>query len=185
MTLQHFTNAAKPTAEQIRTLEAIYFPAYPKGKQKDLAQRLENAGYELFELEFFARRLRNRLRLIEDWLGKKTDQDNLLCYAVEIFGNMDWEGVGLDPERKQLIKTIRSLEGFQPETTQNKMKMKVNTEARISPNPAYLDDLDLQILEEDMEREFNQLIKRLSEMERQDDKKGSLQPASSEKNAVN
>ncbi len=185
MTFYHFTSTARPTPGHIRTLKSLYFSDYPEGRQEDLAHRLEKAGFDLFELEFFARRLRHRLGMIEDWLGKKTDRDNLLCYAVEIFGKMDWEGVGLDPERKQLIKTIRSLEGFHPETTKIKTKMNANTENNKELHPEYLDDLDLQVLEEDMEREFDQLMKRLAEMERQDDKKGNLQALQTEKSAVN
>lgn len=157
----------KPTAEKIRTLGAIYFKEYPIGVQEDLAGRLEQAGYDMIDLEYFAHRLKAQLSLIQDWIGQRTDRDNLLCYAVEIYSQMEWDHYSLDPERKQLIKTIRALEGILPNSPEKSTDMRANSAASKQPDTSpYLDDLDLQVLEEDMEREFEQLMKRLGQMEK-------------------
>ncbi len=150
---------------QIQAIKALYFRGFPKGTQTDLAERLDKAGYTLVELEYFARRLKSNLQLIKDWIGKTTDQDNLLCYAVEIYSKMEWDSIGLDPERKQLIRTIRSVEGIQPKSPKKRFTMKLNTINQAPQSPTYLDDLELQVLEEDMEREFDQLMRRLAEIE--------------------
>jgi hypothetical protein len=141
-----------PSLSELRQMLQYYFPDFPEGDVRQLHGQLRAVGHSLIELEYFARRLKPQTETIANWIEQRPSRVNLLTYALEVFYDMHWEGVGISPERRQLVKTLRSLCGLVK-----------------PPEPAHegeLEEDELEFLGREMEDELDHLLRKLAKRER-------------------
>ncbi len=132
-----------------------YFSAFPEGKLRPLHKQLLAAGLSLVELEYYARRIKPQAETIANWIEQIPTRGNLLAYSLEVFYDMNWEGVSMSPERRQLVKTLRSICGV----------IKPVSVPEVDEEEAAEDEA-VELLGREMEEELDELFRKLAKRER-------------------
>jgi len=141
-----------PSLSELRQMLQYYFRDFPEGDVRRLHHRLRAAGHSLIELEYYARRIKPQAETIANWIEQRPCRVNLLTYALEVFHDMHWEGLGISPERRQLVKTLRSLCGLVKPAGPQEEEM--------------LEEDELEFLARDMGDELDDLLQKLARRER-------------------
>ncbi len=97
------------TEDNIMELLDYYYPSLKRGNIKRFIENIIKAKISFGELVYLAEKISPHLQTIQDMLGEKPTQVDVLDFAIEIFIDTESNGIIINDERSVIVERLKNI----------------------------------------------------------------------------